>query len=306
MKKSCCAPTRSDGESGERLHGSGVPPAQQVTQRMVRGMKALPGGTFLMGSEDEDANEGDGEGPVREVTVMPFRISPVAVTNAQFATFAKATGYVTDAERFGWSFVFHLFVPAEVAKVIAKRPAGAPWWIPVPGASWKVPEGPGSGIGDRANHPVVHVSWRDALAYCDWSGTRLPSESEWEYAARGGREQTRYPWGNELTPQGKHHCNIWQGSFPQRNTEEDGHLGTAPVKAYRPNGFGLYNVVGNIWEWCQDPFTEPAAPPDARAIRGGSYLCHASYCNRYRLAARSFNTTDSSTGNTGFRIAADA
>nr|WP_242339139.1 formylglycine-generating enzyme family protein [Streptomyces formicae] len=259
----------------------------------------LPGGRFLMGTDDPDGFPADGEGPVREVEVAPFRIAPTAVTNAQFATFVKATGHVTEAERFGFSFVFAGLLSDELAA--ASRPVAAvPWWRAVPGATWRHPEGPGSSFADRQNHPVVHVSWNDAQAYCAWSGTRLPTEAEWEYAARGGLEQRRYPWGDELTPGGRHMCNIWQGEFPSHNTRDDGHLGTAPVKSYRPNGYALYNVVGNVWEWCADWFT----PDEARVMRGGSYLCHDSYCNRYRVAARSSNTPDSSTGNIGFRVAA--
>jgi formylglycine-generating enzyme len=268
-----------------------------------------------MGNEGDDANPGDGEGPVRQVTVDPFAIDTVTVTNARFATFVKATGYVTDAERYGWSFVFHLLVPADVDRAIGAVPVEAPWWRPVQGASWRTPEGPGSNIGSRQHHPVVHVSWNDAQAYCDWSGARLPTEAEWEYAARGGLDRATYAWGNELTPRGRHQCNIWQGTFPDVNTLDDGWLSTAPVTTFRPNGFGLYNVAGNVWEWCADWFSttwhltapriNPTGPPDgdARVMRGGSYLCHHSYCNRYRVAARTSNTPDSSAGNLGFRVA---
>jgi sulfatase modifying factor 1 len=265
-----------------------------------------------MGSEDDDANAGDGEGPVREVDVAPFRIDPVTVTNARFAAFVKDTGYVTEAERFGWSFVFHLLIPPTLARSITQAAAATPWWLPVDGAYWRAPEGPGSDVGTRRNHPVVHVSWHDAMAFCEWAGARLPTEAEWEYAARGGLEQARYPWGDELTPRGRHRCNIWQGRFPDVNTQDDGHLGTAPVNAYAPNGYGLHNVAGNVWEWTADPFEGRADAGDgaessegARAMRGGSYLCHASYCNRYRVAARTANTPDSSAGNIGFRITAD-
>lgn len=171
------------------------------------------------------------------------------------------------------------------------------------GAWWRCPEGPGSDLDGRWDHPVVQVSWHDAAAYCKWAGKRLPSEVEWEYAARGGLDQARYPWGDELTPGGEHRCNIWQGQFPVRNTAEDGHVGTAPVEAFAPNGFGLHNVSGNVWEWCADRFTGAS---ENRAMRGGSYLCHDSYCNRYRVAARTSNTPDSASGNLGFRCAADA
>jgi formylglycine-generating enzyme required for sulfatase activity len=255
---------------------------------------------------------------VREVRVGAFEIDAYAVTNRRFAAFAEATGYVTDAERFGWSFVYAGFLPAELRRR-ARRPEETPWWCGVPGADWRRPEGPGSSVEERWDHPVVHVSWADAAAFCDWAGLRLPTEAEWEYAARGGLVGARYPWGEELTPGGEHRCNIWQGRFPFKNTGEDGYLGTAPVDAFQPNGYGLYNVAGNVWEWCADWFSpdwhvtgprrdrDPVGPPDgeARVMRGGSYMCHESYCNRYRVAARSSNTPDSSAGNIGFRCVRD-
>jgi formylglycine-generating enzyme required for sulfatase activity len=268
-----------------------------------------------MGTDDSEGFPADGEGPVRQVELSPFRIAETTVTNTQFATFVKATGHRTEAEGFGWSYVFHAFVAEGLTGV--GYPDGAPWWIGVEGADWRHPEGPGTSIGSRPNHPVVHVSWNDANAYCDWRGVRLPTEAEWEYAARGGLVQKRYAWGDDLTPNGRHRCNIWQGRFPQENTGEDGFAGTAPVKSFTPNGFGLYNMSGNVWEWCADWFSrdfhvdgprrDPVGPPagTGRLIRGGSYLCHASYCNRYRVAARSHNTPDSATGNMGFRCAAD-
>ncbi|WP_329123416.1 formylglycine-generating enzyme family protein [Streptomyces sp. NBC_01353] len=276
------------------------PPLQP--SRVARQLLTLPGGRFLMGTVDPEGFPADAEGPVREVAVEPFRIAVTTVTNAQFATFVKATGHVTEAERFGFSFAFGAFLADPVAD-ISPPVAAVPWWRAVAGASWRHPEGPGSHVTDRQNHPVVHVSWNDAQAYCAWSGTRLPTEAEWEYAARGGLEQRRYPWGDELTPGGRHMCNIWQGEFPDLNTAADGYVGTATVKSFRPNGFGLYNTVGNVWEWCADWFTP--GEESSRAMRGGSYLCHDSYCNRYRVAARSSNTPDSSTGNIGFRVAAD-
>jgi len=281
-------------------------------------MVHLDGGPFLMGTDDPGGFPADGEGPVREVTVRPFLLDRHAVSNERFAAFVRATGYVTEAERFGWSFVFYQFVPRDGSVQVAGSAGPAPWWLAVQGACWHTPEGPGSTVATRRQHPVVHVSWHDATAYCAWAGVRLPTEAEWEYAARGGRAGRRYPWGDQLVPGGTHRCNIWQGQFPTRNTAEDGFAGTAPVGSFRPNAFGLCNMVGNVWEWCVDWFSptfgrdgpreNPTGPPsgDARVTRGGSYLCHESYCNRYRVAARSSNTPDSSTGNIGFRTAADA
>jgi formylglycine-generating enzyme required for sulfatase activity len=233
------------------------------------------------------------------------------VSNRRFARFAEATGHTTEAERFGWSFVFWMLLPEDFPPTRAV--AGMEWWRQVHGADWRRPEGPGSSLEGREDHPVVHVSWSDAAAYAAWAGARLPTEAEWEYAARGGLERRRYPWGDELEPGGEHRCNIWQGEFPHVNTAADGWVGTAPVDAYAPNGFGLYDMAGNAWEWCADwfspdahvrgPRADPAGPPGGvgRVQRGGSYLCHASYCNRYRVAARTSQTPDSTSGNVGFR-----
>jgi sulfatase modifying factor 1 len=284
-------------------------------------MLLIPDGSFWMGGEDPDAFPDDGEGPVRQVEVSAFHIDATCVTNRQFASFVKATGYVTDAERFGWSYVFSGLVHPRARRHVRDGVVpGAPWWVPVGGACWRAPGGPGSSVGDSPNHPVVHVSWHDADAYARWAGKRLPTEAEWEKAARGGLDRARYPWGDELTPRGQHRANLWQGRFPQVNTAEDGYPATAPVKSFRPNGYGLYNVSGNVWEWTADwwsatwhdvasPETrvDPRGPASgtAKVMRGGSYLCHASYCNRYRVAARTHNTPDSSTGHMGFRCAAD-
>ena len=287
----CCAPGRAP--SGEEAAAP-----TSANDASTDGMVRL-GGSFLMGTEDADGFPQDREGPIREIDLPPFWIDPVAVTNARFTEFIEATGHRTDAERAGWSFVFGGFLPGDFEAT--RGIANAPWWRQVFGADWRHPEGPATGIEDRLDHPVVHVSWNDAKAFCAWLGARLPHEAEWEMAARGGLEQARFPWGDELEPGGRHAMNVWQGNFPQRNTGDDGWLGTCPVDAYEPNGIGMLNTSGNVWEWCADRFDR-----QTRAIRGGSYLCHASYCNRYRVAARSFNTPDSSTGNMGFRVARDA
>jgi sulfatase modifying factor 1 len=261
---------------------------------------ALPTAEFTMGS-GEQRYPADSEGPPRTVTVGAFRIAAHAVSNDDFATFAAATGYFTTAEREGWSFVFAGLLPARFPPT--RGVAAAPWWRQVPDAAWHRPEGRGSDLEGRGDHPVVHVSWLDARAYCRWAGSRLPSEAEWEYAARGGLDGARYPWGDELTPGGEHRMNVFQGRFPEQDTGEDGYAGTAPVDAFVPNGYGLYNATGNVWEWCADRFG-PSRPAE-RVMRGGSYLCHESYCWRYRCAARSANSPDSSAGNIGFRVAAD-
>ena len=292
--RACCGPPR-EGDAEVIAHDVAARPDAE------RGMVRIAGGAFLMGSEDDETFPGDGEGPVREVTLPPYWMDATAVSNGDFAAFVGATRHVTDAERFGWSFVFYaLLEPAGRDAARGDVVPDAPWWLAVDGASWRHPEGRASSIEDRLDHPVVHVSWRDAAAYAAWAGKRLPTEAEWENAARGGLVQAKYPWGDELRPDGVHRCNIWQGRFPEINTGEDGYLGTAPVTAFAPNGYGLYNVAGNVWEWCADWWS---AAVRTKVIRGGSYLCHASYCNRYRVAARSSNTVDSSTGHTGFRCA---
>jgi formylglycine-generating enzyme len=256
---------------------------------------------------DAPSYPADREGPARLVQVAPFRIDAFAVTSARFAKFVADTGYVTEAERFGWSFVFYGFLREGGAALAA--PAATPWWRGVQGACWSRPEGPGSNVLTRADHPVVHVSWSDARAFAAWAGGRLPSEAEWEFAARGGLHGATFPWGDDLMAGGRHRCNVWQGSFPHRDTGKDGFVGTAPVDAFEPNGFGLYNSVGNVWEWCEDTFDRPgeaALRTGQRVMKGGSYLCHASYCSRYRLAARTSNSEDAGAGNLGFRLAYDA
>ncbi len=291
--EACCAPVSGDIRA--------APPAlfeRGAAAQNRLGMVRLPGGSFLMGSHDPTF-PADREGPVRQVVVPPFWIDAHAVTNAEFARFVAATGYRTEAEQYGWSFVFYAFI-AE-GHPPTRAVAAAPWWREVHGAKWDAPEGPGSTVDSRQDHPVVHVSWHDAAAYAAWADKRLPTEAEWEYAARAGHEQRVFPWGDELTPGGQHRCNVWQGEFPRRDLGEDGFRGTCPVDAFEPNDYGLFNLVGNTWEWCADAWRGSGE----RVMKGGSYLCHASYCNRYRVAARTHSSPDSSTGHVGFRLVAD-
>ena len=313
------APSRDDRQP-EIAAGESLLPDDAPRARFDDSMIKIAGGQFLMGADHPRGFPLDGEGPVREVGVDPFYIDATTVTNARFAEFIDATGYETEAERFGWTFVFHDFISEETARTVTQAVAGSEWWRRVDGGDWRHPEGPDSWIEDREQHPVTHVSWYDALAYCEWAGKRLPTEAEWEMAARGGVSQRMYPWGEELVSDGFHMCNIWQGRFPTENRESDGFSGTAPVTSYEPNGFGLYCVSGNVWEWCADNWSpdfhqrgdagrdNPEGPPEgqSRVMKGGSYLCHASYCNRYRNGARTSNTPDSSTGNLGFRCVRDA
>jgi formylglycine-generating enzyme len=279
-------------------------------------MVLVRGGSFMMGSEDPWAYPGDGEGPLREISLGSFLIDRGAVSNEAFSAFFEATGYVTEAERFGWSFVFGGLLPDDFPPTQAV--ARAPWWRKVEGADWQHPEGPQSSLDRRGDHPVVHVSWNDAQAYCAWAQERLPTEAEWEFAARGGLEGKAFPWGDEREPAGEHRMNVWQGAFPTENRVADGHYGTCPVDAFPPNGYGLHNTTGNVWEWIADWFDptfrqqdrhhDPRGPERGadKGQKGGSYLCHDSYCRRYRVAARQGNSPDSSAGNVGFRCVRDA
>ncbi|BBI36500.1 formylglycine-generating enzyme family protein [Cohnella abietis] len=316
IKLSCgCSVSRGNGASIDRTEE--IKSASASHDLATNGMILLPSSEFLMGDGHGDGLQQDGEGPVRTLLIDSFYIDPYAVTNEKFKLFVADTGYVTDAEKFGWSYVFHLFVSDSLKENVDGIADNASWWLKVEGANWYNPEGPGSSIVSRGDHPVVQVSWNDAAAYCRWAGKRLPTEAEWEYAARGGLVQKRYPWGDTLLVEGEHRCNIWQGLFPKVNHALDGYVGTAPVQSYLPNDYGLYNVVGNVWEWCQDWFSpnhhksasthNPKGPAKGmtKTLKGGSYLCHKSYCNRYRVAARTANTPDSTTGHMGFRCVAD-
>ena len=283
-------------------------------------MKLLSEGEFLMGNDRDYGFPGDGESPVHRIRLAPFWIDACTVTNEQFNEFVNETGYKTEAEKFGWSFVFAGHLTSTQQEMCVKLAVqGSEWWCRVEGANWRHPEGRESNIKKRWAHPVVQVSWNDAMAYATWAGKRLPTEAEWEYAARGGLPHgNRFPWGDELEPGGRHLMNVWQGAFPINNTEADGHYGSAPAKSYKANAYGLYQMTGNVWEWCWDcfeadyyrnsPQENPTGPTGGlrRVMRGGSYLCHASYCNRYRVDARSANTPDSATTNLGFRCVRDA
>ncbi len=285
----CCSPQREPNAGV----GSLSTPVQRADHQQP--LIELPGGLFTMGESSSWTYPGDGEEP-RSATVAQFGISATAVTNREFGEFVAATRYATDAERFGWSFVFGGLLPDDFPDTHGA--AAAPWWRQVHGAKWDHPEGPHSDVDERAEHPVVHVSWNDATAFATWAGGRLPTEPEWEYASRGGTTST-FPWGDELEPHGGHRMNVFQGDFPSHNTAADEWVGACPVTTYAPNAFGLYNTVGNVWEWTADWFDAPRT----LVLKGGSYLCHASYCRRYRPAARMSSTADSSAGNIGFRIA---
>ncbi len=261
------------------------------------GMIYLKGGTFAMGTDTGMPFEA----PVHTVEISPFFIDEHEVTVVQFEEFVRATGYQTEAERYGWSGVFD-FQSGE--------------WTSVDGANWRHPERPG--VAAKPNAPVTHISWNDAGQYARWAGKRLPTEAEFEFAARGGLARKEYAWGDEPLPGGKPLANWWQGTFPQNNTLLDGFLGPAPVKSFASNGFGLYDMTGNVWEWCSDNFSEdyyaksekrdPKGPPsgEERVIRGGSFLCAENFCSNYRVAGRSRSAPDSGLNNLGFRCVRDA
>jgi len=308
------------------------------------GMVWIEGGTFMMGADNKQASPD--EYPKHKVTVGGFWMDVTEVTNAQFAQFVNATNYITTAEKdLDWNEIKKqvepgtpkppdsmlkaaslVFKPAQ-SEVNLKDPGQ--WWEWKQGANWKHPEGPGSNIKGKENHPVVHVGWDDAVAYSKWANKRLPTEAEWEYASRGGLKNNIYNWGNENVDAGKPRCNYWQGTFPNKNDMKDGFYKSAPVKSFRPNGYGLYNIAGNVWEWCADWYhndyykqvnfpqgiinpkgpgksfdpEEPYSPK--RVTRGGSFLCNESYCSGYRCARRMKSSPDTGLEHLGFRCVSD-
>lgn len=312
---------------------------QVSSDTSLTGMILIPGGTFVMGGDNSQASPD--EYPEHTVQLSPFYMDATEVTNAQFQKFAEATGYITTAERKPDWEELKKSVPLgtpkpleemlQAASLVFKQTNGPvnlndynEWWGWVAGASWKHPQGPGSTLAGKENHPVVHVSWDDAVAYCRWAGKRLPTEAEWEWAARGGLTNNVYPWGNEHVNAGEAKTNSWEGAFPYRNEQKDGFVTSAPVGSFPPNGYGLYDVAGNVWEWCADWYdynyyrsgrnkiiVNPPGPsksfdPDERlvqkrSLRGGSFLCNDNYCSGYRVARRMKSSPDTGLEHTGFR-----
>lgn len=309
-----CCPDRPDFVGGTHDHEAHVArEIERFADARPPARASFAGGRSHVGTH-HPAMPDDGEGLVRRVTLKPFSCDTTLVTNARFAAFSLDTGYVTEAEELGWGQVFRTLMP-DPSRAGRTFPS-TPWWVAVNGACWHAPEGPGTGLAGREDHPVVHVSWRDARAFADWSGGRLPTEAEWEHAARGGLTgDPRFPWGDrepddtDFLP-----CNIWQGYFPDENTQADGYVGTSPVTAFAQNPAGLHDMAGNVWEWTADPFrirsnkrsakerNAQARSENQRVMKGGSFLCHISYCYRYRIAARSGVAADSGASNTGFRV----
>jgi len=306
--------------------------AASGTETRRKGMVWIPGGTFAMGSDRHYPEEA----PVREVTVDGFWIDERPVTNLEFLRFVNDTGHITVAEREPDAAQYPDAQPDMLfaGSVVFRKSAGPVdlsnhfnWWTWTPGADWRHPEGPESSLHGRERHPVVHVAFADAEAYASWAGKELPNEAEWEYAARGGLDGAEFAWGDELFPKGKPMANTWQGEFPYENTLLDGYEGTSPVGSFPPNGYGLFDVCGNVWEWTTDWYVrggEPRSPccggdprqasvdpndPTAiprRVMKGGSHLCAPNYCRRYRPAARMAQAIDTSTNHLGFRCLARA
>jgi formylglycine-generating enzyme len=318
---------RASNEPSSSAKEVGVDPASKPPGPAPEGMVWIPGGAFYMGSNEGQVDER----PIHKVTLSGFWMDKTEVTNAQFGDFVNKTGYVTTAEKKPEAKDFP-GVPEEALKagsIVFTPPEGENiplnnhmiWWSYLPGVSWRHPTGPGSDIKGKENHPVVHVSFDDVTAYAKWAGKRLPTEAEWEYAARGGADRKHYMWGDVMAPGDKWMANIWQGRFPSENLLKDGHRFTAPVGSFPPNAFGLLDMAGNVWEWCADwylpdyyaksPEMNPPGPDTSydpnepgvmkRVQRGGSFLCSDLYCTGYRPAARMKSTPDTGLQHTGFR-----
>jgi len=308
-KRACCSP--------ERDHKNTSPHSESnyhlsCKSGHVESMDLcnIPGGEALVGT-DMPLIPVDEESPCRVRTIESFRMMRTTVTNAMFANFIKDTGYKTEAERIGWSFVFYNQLPDNFEHTQA--PVNTQWWRRVNGACWNQIAGPTTEYALQADHPVIHVSWNDAKVFAEWAGGRLPTEAEWEHAARGGLGDVPFPWGHaEPDDINYQPCNIWQGQFPASNSCVDGFDFTAPAKSFEPNGYGLYNMCGNVWEWTSGRLKLTGRSKESRQLakqlkgskllKGGSYLCHKSYCFRYRIAARTGNTPDSTTTHQGFRL----
>lgn len=303
-----CCPSRPNRQPAEQ----NSPKEAHVSEKRCNasGIVDIPGGTALIGT-NSPVFRVDGEGPLKKKKLRPFRMDAAVVTNARFTEFVEATGYETEAERIGDSLVFFALLPDNQPPSPAV--ADVPWWREIEGASWRLPRGRVDGRAPGPEDPVVHVTWNDARAFAAWAGGELPTEAQWEHAARGGLGDVRYPWGNE-NPNDENFfpCNIWQGRFPDSNLQLDGYFGIAPARTFEPNHYGLYNMVGNVWEWTIDPFRVRSVSKRVSAIhagkerfklsKGGSFLCHNSYCFRYRIAARGGTSPDTSTSHQGFRL----
>lgn len=289
--------------------------AEQPTEIAPKGMRWIPSGEFTMGSQHLEADFNEMQ--LERVKIKGFWMDETEVTNAQFQQFAEETGYITLAERsVDWEVFKKNFPPDTprppdsilAAGSLVFTPTEYPvnlnqfdlWWTWTTGASWQHPEGPNSNLEGRENHPVIHIAYEDALAYCDWAGKRLPTEAEWEFAAKGRRTQPKYVWGNETLSPSTPQANTWEGKFPYQNSQEDGYIRTAPVKSYEANDFGLYDMAGNVWEWTQDDYNSRE-----KIIKGGSFLCSDVYCSSYRPSAKRGGNIDTGTSHIGFRCVKD-